>query len=280
MLGTSIVRYRLFTSSGVKKGAVYLLVWGVVTSVLVAPSRTPTGPDESAVTFLPLGFWMTMLVSPVGQAGGVDRAGHVQPATRLLRDVLTSASGWRHLDFGRLMETLVRARAWRAAHPLRADDLRRQRSAFVVYAKHQRGPSGARGADPSESRIVQWLNQTAGSCEGRSQAEPRDRRVLRGAESELDAIKATLIVPLKIEASSPASSRRREALGTSSTNQDSKCGVLANQVRSRWRTRDSREISETNAELMQRAAQVPVPGQHVARAADAAQLDHRFSRCC
>src|SRR5881628_89154 len=68
MLGTSIVRYRLFdVNVAVKKGAVYLLVWGVVTSVLVAAESYADWDQMNPLwIILPLGFVMTMLVSPLG----------------------------------------------------------------------------------------------------------------------------------------------------------------------------------------------------------------------
>jgi hypothetical protein len=69
MLGTSIVRYRLFdVNVAVKKSAIYLLLWGVVTSVLVAAEQYADWEQVNPlVVILPLGFVMTVLVSPLGQ---------------------------------------------------------------------------------------------------------------------------------------------------------------------------------------------------------------------
>src|SRR5439155_22100608 len=69
MLGTSIVRYRLFDVNVlVKKGAIYLLLWGVLTGALVtAESYADWDQMNPLWVILPLGFILTMLVSPIGQ---------------------------------------------------------------------------------------------------------------------------------------------------------------------------------------------------------------------
>src|SRR2546423_11133241 len=66
MLGTSIVRYRLFdVNVAVKKGAIYLMLWGGLISVLVLAEQD-AGWDQMKPLWgiLPLGLIMTMLVSP------------------------------------------------------------------------------------------------------------------------------------------------------------------------------------------------------------------------
>src|SRR2546427_519861 len=69
MLGTSIVRYRLFDVNVlVKKGAIYLLLWGALTATLVtAESYADWDQVNPLWVILPLGFVLTMLVSPIGQ---------------------------------------------------------------------------------------------------------------------------------------------------------------------------------------------------------------------
>src|SRR5437879_5327146 len=77
MLGTSIVRYRLFdVNVAVKKGAIYLVLWGVLTSVLVLAEQYADWEQMNPLwVILPLGFIMTLLVSPLGQRleGSVER---------------------------------------------------------------------------------------------------------------------------------------------------------------------------------------------------------------
>src|SRR5206468_8435157 len=77
MLGTSIVRYRLFdVNVAVKKGAIYLLLWGVLTSVLVMAEQYADWEQLNPLwVILPLGFLMTLLVSPLGQRleGAIER---------------------------------------------------------------------------------------------------------------------------------------------------------------------------------------------------------------
>src|SRR5213078_4684476 len=70
MLGTSIVRYRLFdVNVAVKKGAIYLVLWGVLTSVLVLAEQYADWEQMNPLwVILPLGFVMTLLVSPLASA--------------------------------------------------------------------------------------------------------------------------------------------------------------------------------------------------------------------
>ncbi len=138
MLGTSIVRYRLFdVNVVVKKGAIYLLLWGVLTSVLVAAEQYADWDQLNPLwVILPLGFVMTMLVSPIGQRLE-ERIERVMFSRRrgcyeTLLD-LSKRMG-SILDFGRLMETLVHGlvRGVPLTHcVLMIYDV--QRSAFVVY---------------------------------------------------------------------------------------------------------------------------------------------------
>src|SRR5206468_830740 len=206
MLGTSIVRYRLFdVNVAVKKGAVYLLVWGVVTSVLVAAESYADWDQMNPLwIILPLGFVMTMLVSPVGQRleESIERVmfSRRRGCYETLLD-LSKRMG-AILDFGRLMETLVHGlvRGVPLTHcVLTIYDA--QRSAFVVYREDTGvGERGAAAPILMDSRIVQWLNQTGRVLvKEEAKLNPEIAAYFEAAESELDAIKATIIVPLKIE---------------------------------------------------------------------------------
>src|SRR5207244_9032504 len=65
----SIVRYRLVdVNVAVKKGAIYLVLWAALTSVLVAAEQYADWEQINPLwVILPLGFVMTLLVSPLGQ---------------------------------------------------------------------------------------------------------------------------------------------------------------------------------------------------------------------
>jgi signal transduction histidine kinase len=261
MLGTSIVRYRLFdVNVAVKKSAVYLLVWGVLTSVLVAAESYADWDQVNPLwVILPLGFVMTMLVSPVGQRleESIERVmfSRRRGCYETLLD-LSKRMG-AILDFGRLMETLVHGlvRGVPLTHcVLMIYDA--QRSAFVVYREDASvGERSAVAPIQIDSRIVQWLNQTGRVLvKEEAKLNPEIAAYFEAAENELDAIKAALIVPLKIEGKLTGILLVGEKLsGDIFDDQELEVlAVLANQVAiSLENARLYEELSETNAELMQ-----------------------------
>jgi signal transduction histidine kinase len=261
MLGTSIVRYRLFdVNVAAKKGAVYLLVWGVLTSVLVAAESYADWDQMNPLwIILPLGFVMTMLVSPVGQRleESIERVmfSRRRGCYETLLD-LSKRMG-AILDFGRLMETLVHGlvRGVPLTHcVLMIYDT--QRSAFAVYREDASvGERSAVAPIRIDSRIVQWLNQTGRVLvKEESKLNPEIAAYFEAAENELDAIKAALIVPLKIEGKLTGILLVGEKLsGDIFDDQELEVlAVLANQVAiSLENARLYEELSETNAELMQ-----------------------------
>jgi len=261
MLGTSIVRYRLFdVNVAVKKGAVYLLVWGVVTSVLMAAESYADWDQMNPLwIILPLGFVMTMLVSPVGQRleESIERVmfSRRRGCYETLLD-LSKRMG-AILDFGRLMETLVHGlvRGVPLTHcVLTIYDA--QRSAFVVYREDTSvGERGAAAPIRSESRIVQWLNQTGRVLvKEEVKLNPEIAAYFEAAENELDAIKATIIVPLKIEGKLTGILLVGEKLSGDIFDDEELevLAVLANQVAiSLENARLYEELTETNAELTQ-----------------------------
>jgi signal transduction histidine kinase len=261
MLGTSIVRYRLFdVNVAVKKSAVYLLVWGVLTSVLVAAESYADWDQVNPLwVILPLGFVMTMLVSPVGQRleESIERVmfSRRRGCYETLLD-LSKRMG-AILDFGRLMETLVHGlvRGVPLTHcVLMIFDA--QRNAFVVYREDASvGERSAVAPIRIDSRIVQWLNQTGRVLvKEEAKLNPELAAYFDAAENELDAIKATIIVPLKIEGKLTGILLVGEKLsGDIFDDQELEVlAVLANQVAiSLENARLYEELSETNAELMQ-----------------------------
>jgi len=261
MLGTSIVRYRLFdVNVVVKKGAIYLLLWGVLTSVLVAAEQYADWDQLNPLwVILPLGFVMTMLVSPLGQRLE-ERIERVMFSRRrgcyeTLLD-LSKRMG-SILDFGRLMETLVHGlvRGVPLTHcVLMIYDA--QRSAFVVYREDATVGEGVGAvAIRVDSRIVQWLNQTGRVLvKEEVKLNPEIAAYFETAEGELDAIKATLVVPLKIEGKLTGILLVGEKLsGDIFDDQELEVlAVLANQVAiSLENARLYEELSESNAQLMQ-----------------------------
>ena len=261
MLGTSIVRYRLFdVNVVVKKGAIYLLLWGVLTSVLVAAEQYADWDELNPLwVILPLGFVMTMLVSPLGHRLE-ERIERVMFSRRrgcyeTLLD-LSKRMG-SILDFGRLMETLVHGlvRGVPLTHcVLMIYDA--ERSAFVVYREDATVGEGVGAvAIRGDSRIVQWLNQTGRVLvKEEVKLNPEIAAYFETAEGELDAIKATLIVPLKIESKLTGILLVGEKLsGDIFDDQELEVlAVLANQVAiSLENARLYEELSESNAQLMQ-----------------------------
>jgi signal transduction histidine kinase len=261
MLGTSIVRYRLFdVNVAVKKSAVYLLVWGVLTSVLVAAESYADWDNVNPLwVILPLGFVMTMLVSPVGQRleESIERVmfSRRRGCYETLLD-LSKRMG-AILDFGRLMETLVHGLV--RGVPLTRCVLMiydAQRSAFAVYREDASvGERGAVAPIRIDSRIVQWLNQTGRVLvKEEAKLNPEIAAYFESAENELEAINAALIVPLKIEGKLTGILLVGEKLsGDIFDDQELEVlAVLANQVAiSLENARLYEELSETNAELMQ-----------------------------
>jgi signal transduction histidine kinase len=261
MLGTSIVRYRLFDVNVlVKKGAIYLLVWGALTSMLVAAESYADWDHVNPLwVIVPLGFVMTMLVSPVGQRleEWIERVmfSRRRGCYETLLD-LSKRMG-SILDFGRLMETLVHGlvRGVPLTHcVLMIYDA--QRSAFVAYREDANvGERSAAQPIRIDSRIVQWLNQTGRILvKEEAKLNPELAAYFEIAESELDAIRATLIVPLKIEGKLTGILLVGEKLsGDIFDDQELEVlAVLSNQVAiSLENARLYEELSESNAQLME-----------------------------
>src|SRR5207253_2099259 len=165
MLGTSIVRYRLFDVNVlVKKGAIYLLLWGALTATLVtAESYADSVQVNPLWVILRLGFVLTMLVSPIGQRLEERIERLMFSRRRGCYETLLDLSKRMGsiLDFGRLMETLVHGlvRGVPLTHcVLMIFDP--QRSGFVVYREDTTVGDGAGITSIRvDSPIVQWLNQ-------------------------------------------------------------------------------------------------------------------------
>jgi signal transduction histidine kinase len=210
MLGTSIVRYRLFAVDlAVKKAAVYGVVGATITGALYAVTQVierSFGLSDIDTIWLvvPLGFMVTVLLSPWGQALE-DRIHRLMFSKRqgcyeTLLSLSKRMSGI--LNFNELVDTLIHGlvRGIPVTHAgLMIHDA--ATNTFVNYREETTLDEGS-GADAilSDSPIVQWLSGEDGLLvKEEVKLNPRIAKYFETAEGELEGIKAALIVPLKIE---------------------------------------------------------------------------------
>jgi signal transduction histidine kinase len=210
MLGTSIVRYRLFAVTvAVKKTAVYALVGTVLTAILAVFTKVIEDAfdlkEASALWMVvPMGGIITLLISPLGK--GLDdriqrltfskRRGCYETLLQLSKRMSSI------LNFNELVDTLVHGlvRGIPGTHAtLMIHDP--ATGAFLNYREETTLDEGASvDAIRADSPIVQWLSGTDGLLvKEEAKLNPRIARYFETAEGELEAIKAALIVPLKVE---------------------------------------------------------------------------------
>lgn len=261
MLGTSIVRYRLFdVNVAVKKGAIYLVLWGVLTSVLALAEQYADWQQINPLWIVvPLGFIMTLLVSPLGQRLEENLERLMFSKRRGCYETLLDLSKRMStiLDFRRLMETLVHGlvRGVPLTHcALMIYDA--SKSAFVLYREENSLGEGAGvSAIPVEGPVVQWLNQTGRVLvKEEVKLNPVIAEYFETAEGELEEIHAALIAPLKVENKLTGILLVGEKLsGEIFDGQELEVlAVLANQVAiSLENARLYEELSASNAQLMQ-----------------------------
>jgi signal transduction histidine kinase len=210
MLGISIVRYRLFAVGvAVKKTAVYAVVGTVLTLVLAGLTKVVEDyfqlKESSALWLIvPLGAVVTVLVSPIGRA--LD--------DRIQRMVFSKRQGCYEtllqlskrmssiLNFNELVDTLVHGLV--RGIPATGATLMIHDPATGAFANYREDTtveeeSGLESIR-ADSPIVQWLSTTEGLLvKEEVKLNPRIARYFETAEGELEAIKAALIVPLKVE---------------------------------------------------------------------------------
>jgi signal transduction histidine kinase len=210
MLGTSIVRYRLFdVTVAVKKTVIYAVLCGLITSLLAVVTtvveRTFDLEQASALWIVvPLGFVITLLISPLG----LRLEGLIQRLTfskrrgcyETLLDLSKRMSGI--LDFNKLVDTLVQGlvRGIPLTHcVLLIYD--RPTNSFVATREETATDAGSGvSAIRAESAIVQWLKRTGEVLvKEEVKLNPRIAEYFETAEAELEEIQASLIVPLRIE---------------------------------------------------------------------------------
>ena len=210
MLGTSIVRYRLFAVDlAVKKASVYGVVGTIVTAVLYVVTRTierafNLADIDTIWVVVPLGFVITVLLTPWGQHLE-DRIHRLMFSKRKgCYETLLSLSKRMSaiLNFNELVDTLVHGlvRGIPVTHAtLMIYDV--NTNTFASYREETTLDEGA-GVESirADSPIVQWLTRTEGLLvKEEAKLNPRIAKYFETAEGELEAIKASLIVPLKIE---------------------------------------------------------------------------------
>ena len=210
MLGTSIVRYRLFAVDlAVKKAAVYGVIGTAMTAVLFTITRAleqwfGLADIDTLWLVLPLGFFITLLIGPWGHAVE-DRIQRLMFSQRTgCYDTLLSLSKRMStiLNFNELVDTLVQGLVrgvpvTHAALMVRDPDT----DTYVNYREQTSLDEGS-GVDMlrADSPIVRWLVDNEGVLvKEEAKLNPRIARYFETAEGELDAIRAALIVPLKIE---------------------------------------------------------------------------------
>jgi signal transduction histidine kinase len=210
MLGTSIVRYRLFAVTvAVKKTAVYAVVGTVITVALGLLTKVVEDyfhlKEASALWIIvPVGGIITVLLSPLGK-GLDDRIQRLMFSKRqgcyetllLLSKRMSSI-----LNFNELVDTLVHGlvRGIPATHAtLMIHDP--TTGVFVSYREDTTMDEGSvMESIRVDSPIVQWLSSTEGLLvKEEVKLNPRIGRYFETAEGELEAINAALIVPLKVE---------------------------------------------------------------------------------
>ena len=210
MLGTSIVRYRLFAVTvAVKKTAVYAVVGTVLTVVLALVTKVVEDyfhlREATALWMVvPMGVVITLLISPLGK--GLDdriqrltfskRQGCYETLLQLSKRMSSI------LNFNELVDTLVHGlvRGIPGTHAtLMIHDP--ATGAFLNYREETTLDEGS-GVESirADSPVVQWLGSTEGLLvKEEVKLNPRIAKYFETSEGELEAIKASLIVPLKVE---------------------------------------------------------------------------------
>jgi len=210
MLGTSIVRYRLFAVAvAVKKAAVYAVVGTVITIGLGLITKAVEDyfnlKEASAVWLIvPVGAVITVLLSPLGR-GFDDRIQRLMFSKRRgCYETLLHLSKRMSsiLNFNELVDTLLHGLVGGvpATHAtLMIHDP--VAGAFVSYREDTTVDEGsALESLRLDSPVVQWLSTNEGLLvKEEVKLNPRIGRYFELAEGELEAINAALIVALKVE---------------------------------------------------------------------------------
>ncbi len=209
MLGTSIVRYRLFAVDlFMKKLAVYGVVGAVITAALFGVTRAiekyfSLADIDTLWIVVPLGLLVTLLIGPWGKTLE-DRIERLMFSKRRgCYETLIELSKRMSaiLNFNELVDTLIHGlvRGIPVTH-----------TALMIYDANTNSFSNYREETTvdegvgvltiaGDSPIVQWLSEEGLLVKEEAKLNPRIARYFEAAEGELDVIKASLIVPLVID---------------------------------------------------------------------------------
>jgi len=209
MLGTSIVRYRMFdVDAAVKKTAVYAAVGAVLTGLLGALvwGLGSLGLHDATALWLvvPLGVLMTLLLTPLGRRLEAVIQRLIFSRRRGCYETLLALSKRMSiiLDLNALMETLVRGlvRGVPLTHAVLLT--RDPATGHFVVARAESAVERDIAVPPvrPDRRLVEWLRQADGALvKEELKLNPRIASYFDAAENELEEINAALVVPLKIE---------------------------------------------------------------------------------
>src|SRR2546422_7435401 len=210
MFGTAIIRYRMFNVSAVvKKCAVYGTVGAAVTSVLVVLTwvleRAFDLEKATAVWIIaPLGFVFTLLLTPLGRPieDWIERL--MFRKSRGCHETLVALSKQMStlLDFSKIVDTLVQGlvRGISLTHCALLIYDEATRSFVTQREETTSGEAAGVASMRDDSLVVQWLRRHEGVLvKEEAGLNRRTFQLFDAAGGELEDIKTSLIVPLKLE---------------------------------------------------------------------------------
>jgi PAS domain S-box-containing protein len=211
MLGTSIVRYRLFdVTVAVKKVALYLGLGIAITTLLTAVTRVVErhgGLQELSALWLvvPLGLVIALLLSPWGQGLGefVERV-TFSKRRGCYETLLTLSSRMRAiLELDRLTESLIQGMV-RGIPLTHGAILIHDRATETFVTAREENITGAGAGAPvlrADGPLARWLTETGRVLVVEEARLDPTLAARFGPEArELGTVRASVIVPLKIEA--------------------------------------------------------------------------------